>query len=254
MRYKLQYGNASAGDWRKTRKTFEELVNEAESNASIVSPYEASVFRETIQEFKNLHAPRVVEGAIEEYHAALDDYKVKERQVEKARAAEIVRWDHGKLSAQMQVITMQVDAALSSGDDITGALKGLMGEARRSEDPHIQRATFEVLRGAIGKTGYNQDLQLKMELNRIAKEAGRELETLRTTPQLEAAHQEAEASFNHAMYAKKELLDTRTIMQIADSVTPYGEMNRDSLERKIHRALGRVQEVNGRVSIAAKGE
>jgi hypothetical protein len=149
---------------------------------------------------------------LDEYHAKLDDFRKKEAEVRKARMQEMSRWDPRQLAPEMQVMQMRVENAIYAPDP--GAeLRTVYAEAKESGDVYKLRACADALR-KVERASVSMPTEIKLEVNRVAQKAQRDLNDARITPELETAHKAAEEAFDQAMDARNELTKTDRIVSM----------------------------------------
>jgi hypothetical protein len=226
MASKNRFGTASGGkSWREQLSAIQEARTEFQRFHNIMTPYERATIAESIKRRADTARVDIARGAIDEFKASIDAFKNAQKKVDEARRKQMNSWEPGRLADEMKLAQVFVDTALTSQEP-QAELRRIYEEAKFSEDGYKQRAMGEAIRAATGKVNQN-DLDLLRAVNSITRQAERDLESLRITPEVEEAHQEAEAAFNAHMDLRREL--TRTAEALNDTAGP------------ISRALVRVQ-------------
>jgi hypothetical protein len=114
------------------------------------------------------------------------------------------RWKAPQLRDEIQLSKMLVEGALTELEP-EKALQALTQEAKQSGDMYKQRAIVESLRGLASKQ--DAPVETRMVINGIAKQAERDFEQLRSTPELEAAHNKARAAVDGISTAENALFE-----------------------------------------------
>ena len=180
--------------WRDQLKDLQDGLKHADNYAPIMTQYERSMAVDTLRKKLDAVRPHIIQGMLQEYHAAVDSFELARKAEIRERAAEINRWDSGKLASEIQLTQARI-ADIAGMDDPGGALAGLLQEAEASGDLHKRRAVAEVVKTAINKvTG--ADLDTRRSVNRAAKQAENILQDIRTTEGMQKANQAASQAFD----------------------------------------------------------
>lgn len=177
-----------------------------------MTPYERSVLEREIGEKRASLEGAIIAGALGEWKQAVNNVKAKLDQVKAAKAKETARWDGTRLSSELQVYETLTRQQLNTATDTMSQreavenLRALYDEAQKSGDIYKQRAAAEVIRGAIGNAR-GLDSDRRMEINRLAKQAERDLSTLRQSEELNQAHQAAAEAVEKLNQARNMLFD-----------------------------------------------
>lgn len=166
--------------------------------AGMMSPYDIARGNAEMQDLIQSRSKAIIDGAIGEFRQAVGNVKAAFDKVRAAEAAEVRRWDGVKLAGEMQAVKMIIESTLKAGmneRERLEALQGMYQELKTCGDNYKQRAAAHVFGGLVeivrteGST-----LQDLMPFNTIAKRAAGDLQTLRTTPEIQRAKQDAGAA------------------------------------------------------------
>jgi hypothetical protein len=134
-------------------------------------------------------------------------------------------WEPSKLAAEMQDYSMRIDHATKSdaGHPDLGALQAIYTEAKGSGDKYKARAAAEALQSLVSKIPHGlQDshaTDMRFAANRMAKQAGRDLDALKITPGLVAAVEEANKKIDDLKAVESLVKDTGDVL---GEVNPNG--------------------------------
>jgi hypothetical protein len=142
-----------------------------------MTPYERRKIEEAIEGEINRARPQVVQGALQEWNAALANHKAVGRAVDEAKRKEAQRWQPDRLNMEFQLARAAFDRSQSVAEAQREYQKAL-----DSNDPAKMRAYSEVFSGAQNK--FRDD---RLPAHRLAVEASRKAAELQTTPEITAA-------------------------------------------------------------------
>lgn len=192
--------------WRDRLEEIKGARAEYYKNLNIMTPFERVLIEKSVSEKVKEVEPYILEGAIGEWHYALNNYQKAIAQVQEAKNREVSRWDASKLNAEMQSAEMLIKKAIESSvgggslePSVMPRIEAMYQDAQRSGDIYKQRAMAEVATSLTNMVG--DDMSDRMRANRIAQQAQRDAQAVRTTAELERAHitaKEAVESINHA--------------------------------------------------------
>ncbi len=171
--------------WREAVAEIQKLDAEFWRNISIMTPYEQGMVSELLNRTRAEYRGMIEGGAIGEFNAAIQEYQSAQAPIWTGQGRmKSILGILSRLKNEMELVEMRANQVLS-GDNPAGELEALRQEAAQSGDKHKIRASLEVTRGALSKIP--ADHPDRMKVNRLAKEAGRELEELRTSDGIKAA-------------------------------------------------------------------
>lgn len=193
-------------DWEaEIKAAFSELALHGHE----MSEYERNVISREIRKRQDELIPVVGAQVIGEFKGAIKNYQDALVKVDAERTKEINRFDSAKFNTELQAITTRVNLAFQGDvNELRGdkpksdRLAAIYSEAMQSGDIHKQRAAFEVIK-ALPITG---DLQERMKINQLAKDAEAAEFTFRQTEGTLKAQQERTAALND-LGAKQEKLN-----------------------------------------------
>lgn len=218
------FGATQPQSWRDLLKELKAAKEELQRNEGIMTPYERQAIGESIKARANAVAPRLQGGAIAEWKAAIGVYQDKAANVEKARIAEINRWDNGRLGAEIGAVKALVDLALAGGNGnaLAGVTKTapqldrIYNEAMASGDIYKQRAAAEVFRSLAGDN-LKGDIGDRAAVSGLAHKAAKDLPGLRMTDGITQAIQERDAAAEGVYSLRGELNDVSLVMGYGDA-------------------------------------
>jgi hypothetical protein len=223
------FGNASiANDWQGMVDHLKKANQEYRAASGIMTPYERQSIGQSIAEKREQLRPTIEAGALAVWEGAKANLKAALANVEAQRRKATNSWDDGKLAPIMQVYSMRIDQATKAdaGRPDLAALQAIYAEAKDSGDRYKIRAAAEALQGVVSKipAGSAPDphgTDARMIANGIAKRAGRDLEALKTSPELTKADELAAAKTQELNAAKSLLYEAA---EPIDGVFPNGTM------------------------------
>jgi hypothetical protein len=140
-----------------------------------------------------------------EWRLTRAEYKIWQQAVAKAESEAGAAWDFSHLLSEREAARSQLKTIVenATGDDF-GAARRLYNAAVNSGDKHKARAWLDVAPEImLNRFGNNADLQIKMDVNQLVKDAGEQLETILDTPELAALRVEEVEITNRAIEAMK---------------------------------------------------
>lgn len=189
-----------AGTWRDRVASIREAKRAFESQRGQMLPDERQRFKMALDNLTAESYGVVLDGAKLELGLAKKRFQQAQDALTAAKQAEIGRWDSQRLAAELLLAEKRLELALKTVPGFTASplerVQSLIDEARTSGDPHKQRAICEA---ALTLEG--QDFAF------IRAEAARTLQTLRTTPELEAAAAAVNTSAVDLWRLRQELAD-----------------------------------------------
>jgi hypothetical protein len=201
-------GPTSGANWEaEIKAAYEEL----RLHGHEMSPYEHNLISREIKRRQDELIPIVGAKVIGEFKAAIKAYQDAEAGVDKARTAEINRFDSAKLNTELQLLQARVDLAYQKdvnphrGADTPASkrLAEIFAEAVHSDDLHKQRAAVEVFKAIRLPAGPQEE---RILVNQLAKDAEAAEPGLRDTAELHQARQNRTEALDK-LGAKREHLD-----------------------------------------------
>lgn len=219
------FGATQPQTWRDHLKELKAAKEELYKNQAIMTPYERQTIGNSIKARAEAVAPRLQGGAIAEWKAAIEVYQDKAAAVEKARIAEINRWDNARLGAEIGAVKALVELALSgvNSNPLAGGgfgaaprLERIYNEAQASGDLHKRRAAAEVFRSLDG-ANLKGDITDRAAVSGLAHKAAQDLPGLRVTDGITRAIQERDAAAQGVYNLRSELNDVSLVMGYGDA-------------------------------------
>lgn len=218
------FGTTQPQTWRDLLKELKAAKEELYKNQAIMTPYERQTISESIKARAEAVAPRLQGGAIAEWKAAIEVYQDKAAAVEKARIAEINRWDNARLGAEIGAVKALVELALSGGNGnaLAGMTKAaprlerIYNEAQASGDIYKQRAAAEVFRSLDGAS-LKTDTTDRAAVSGLAHKAAKDLPGLRVTDGITQAIHERDEAAQGVYNLRSELNDVSLVMGYGDA-------------------------------------
>jgi hypothetical protein len=247
-RFYNRSGNQSgANDWREALKEIQAARKEYTEYAQVMTAYERSVVERSIGERVGVLYPSLLAGIQAEHNAAIQ--KIQDSQTAKRREVtkEIDRWEPGRMVAELEVAQKRVNMSLSAGGlspfsggspTTGGKLEALIQEARQSEDIYKKRAIYEALQDVTPKV----DAGERLVVNRLSKDAERELAALRVTEGMTKAQEAEQAALAGYAQVRKQVLETAAALGQADpqGVFATGDFARIVRRVQVDRDTGQV--------------
>lgn len=218
------FGHTQPQTWRDLLKELKAAKEELYKNQAIMTPYERQTISESIKARAEAVAPRLQGGAIAEWKAAIEVYQDKAAAVEKARIAEINRWDNARLGAEIGAVKALVELALSGGNGnaLAGMTKAaprlerIYNEAQVSGDIYKQRAAAEVFRSLDGAS-LKTDTTDRAAVSGLVHKAAKDLPGLRVTDGITQAIHERDEAAQGVYNLRSELNDVSLVMGYGDA-------------------------------------
>lgn len=219
------FGPTQPQTWRDLLKELKAAKDELRRHETIMTPYERQTIRESIKARAEAVAPRLQGGAIAEWKAAVGVYQDKAAAVEKARVAELNRWDNARLGAEIGAVKTLVELALSgvNSNPLAGGagkasprLERIYKEAMDSGDMYKQRAAAEVFR-SLAVDSLKTDTTDRAAVSGLARKADKDLPALRVTDGIARAIQERDAAAEGVYALRSELNDVSIVMDYGDA-------------------------------------
>lgn len=186
--------NPRPDNWREGIKALQEIHRHFNQYSGIMTQYEREVISQEIFETQGRWESVIQDGMTAELKAGIAAIESARGKIARARQNESNRWDPARLSAEMDVFerraqkVLDIPAQFSDPSSKSDALQTMYAEAMASGDPYKQRAACEVAIGLTGKPGHDDNrLEEKMRVNRIVKQAERDLPQVRTTEEVQKA-------------------------------------------------------------------
>lgn len=218
------FGHTQPQTWRDLLKELKAAKDELRRHENIMTPYERQAISESIKARAEAVGPRLQGGAIAEWKAAIEVYQDKAAAVEKARIAEINRWDNARLGAEIGAVKALVELALSGGNGnaLAGMTKAaprlerIYNEAQVSGDIYKQRAAAEVFRSLDGAS-LKTDTTDRAAVSGLVHKAAKDLPGLRVTDGITQAIHERDEAAQGVYNLRSELNDVSLVMGYGDA-------------------------------------
>jgi hypothetical protein len=212
---------------------------------SIMTQYEQQTIMGEINRASEAIFPSVATAAIGDWKAAIAKAQDAINKVSAAKVAESNRFDAGKFNAELTNIKILVDLAKGStgsplfGGDVNAGqrLQAIYQEAKASGDLHKQRAAAEVMQTMDFSTFVGDS---KLATLSLANQAKRDLESLRTTPEMLQAEADRDQAFTSLQAQRQELIDVSQALGQQDPTLAFASGS-------FARALKMVQVKDGQV-------
>lgn len=201
--------NQSAG-WKSALKELQNLRGKFKAHENIMTQYERTTIMAELDHRTESVAGMILTGALGEYNGAVAGYQAAARNVDKAKAAELRRWNARQLRDELANARTLAELAVEGGSNpLTGTtpaagLQAIYAEAKQSGDMYKIRAAAEVLKVIAPKL---TDLSGRAAVASMATDAGRDLDALRQTPEMATAAQEHAAALDKMMTLRDGLQD-----------------------------------------------
>jgi len=213
---------------------------------SIMTPMEREVNRKEVSKITSQYAPAITQGVLQLHENALQKLKRADQKVKQEKRKEIASWEAARLAAEMQVYEMLIDHAVHTEpgksdfrETTAQRIEKIINEAKASGDKYKQRAAAEVLKAALSNTsGLDDDARL--QVNHMAQQSKAELEKIRTTPELEAAYEEAQAVYDEYRAVRDEV--ARTSKDIGEG-DPYHPLSISPFTKALKRVRWEGEEL-----------
>lgn len=196
----------SEGGWRDKLEYIRAAFKEYGEYSPLMTLYERTLLTNEIKNRRTQYEPEIVASAIGEWDATCDKVLAAEAKIEKARGKESARWEAGRLASEMQLHNMLIETALAS-DKPLDQLRAVYEDAQRSGDIYKQRAAAEVFSALDRKLKSVDDFDTRGFGHVLAEQAKRDAAAIRTTPELEQAHQDAQTAYQELQAARAMLAD-----------------------------------------------
>jgi len=191
---------------------------------------------------------RYTKGVLAEHETALQKLKRAHVRVQSEKKKEIAGWDAPRLASEMQVYEMLIDQAIhtdpGSSDfrkNVDDHLEKIYSEAQQSGDKYKQRTADEVLKSALSKAK-GMDQETRLHVNRIAQQSKQDMEKIRSTPELEAAYEQAETAWGEYRTVRQEVIRTSQAIGEGDPLHPL-------MTGPFSDAIKRVQVIDNEIKI-----
>lgn len=198
--------------WLNHLEDLKAARQELKEYGGMMTAYERSVIQRDIAERVARATQPVTAGALGEFEAAAESYRLAGAMRARAKTEEVRRWDSVKLKNEMETARALVQLALAmpSGSFVSQPspaerLRVIYQDAKDSGDLHRMRAAAEVMSTAYPLTDGMQPDE-RFEINHLAHEAERDLAALRVTEAMtQAQAEEVEAA--RALVEQKDRLE-----------------------------------------------
>lgn len=241
MKMFTNFVSSNTQAWRdrlKNLKAVAEHVREYSQNVPGLAP----VLKREYEQEKERSIGAIQNGILGEYQAAMKKYMDSAQWRDTQKTREIKQWDPGKLASERQYIRMQIqdilnhDPNLSAGEKSNeGRLRALWDECLNTGDKHKTRAALEEFQGIPTGDPSGRD---KFIINRLSKEAEKELAVLRVTPEIKAAEAEMSQALTDLLARNQEL--NQVSMDLGE-----GDLNGGFASGPMARAYKQVRVVGG---------
>ncbi|TDA65933.1 MAG: hypothetical protein D9V45_03040 [Chloroflexi bacterium] len=183
-------GTPRVAGWNATALEIAAAREELNKYAGIMTPYERMVIGNSIKEKIESSYQMVYAGAKNHLAVWIGYYKDAIARYERAQRNETNNWDSGKLLTETNAFQARLERELGNKNglplyegapDSLERVKRLYHEAQASGDKYKQRAAAEVMR-SISTEGMKQSAAVDLRV--LAREADASLKSLRSTPEL----------------------------------------------------------------------
>lgn len=212
--------------WRDKYDLLKVANEQFREEAPIMTPLENKRTRESIARNRAAWYREVYEGATGEFFGAVNMVKDAEKRAADAKRAEYARWSSARLAEEMRAAEVQVTgiinmakiAGLGDDNDPGAQIAEVLNQAAASGDIHRQRGALEIARaacaGLVASGQFSGDN--KATLNRVARQATRDLAALRVSPEMEEAETTRRAALDALNAKAAELREIGTVMDNAN--------------------------------------
>lgn len=207
--------NNDTSFWRKAVKELSVMRDEFTKYSGIMTNYERVAITNEITRRQNELYPMAVAGIRAELNGAIQSYQSKAAALEKAKVAEIQRWDAKKLADQiigLQTLVNFASAAdpLRGGADAAAArIQKVYQEALQSGDLHTQRAACEVV---VGLRNVNLLPEIQKGLVKTIVDAETRLHEMRITDDMVSAAEALRAEAQNLLALRSEVLAAAPVL------------------------------------------
>lgn len=181
--------------WQDAAEQLRQAKRKAAEEGHLMTPYELYQTNELLTRSRDMLRGVIETGAVSDFGAAVTAYRDAHQTVKTARQREINSYDAARLNNEMSMTSQRMTVALRSPDPVP-MLQAIMREARDSGDKHKQRATYEIVQGAIDQSGNISNEDTRRFINRVSVEARDLLAGLRNTREFNDAVTKAEGAFD----------------------------------------------------------
>ncbi len=211
--------------------------------AGIMSPFERVTYENRIKAKRDEIHDRAVNGALNTWNTAIENYRSKQNEYESAKKAEAARFDNVKLSAEIQAantlvgMTINQPGNIFAGNNKADRIQAMYQDAVQSGDVNRQRAMMEVVSALPQK-----------EFIPLARQAKNDLARLRTTDQIQTTDEAVRAAADDLMVNSRGIV-AKTAEILGEPFSPIGTGS------PLARALARVRPAeNGRLEILEEND
>lgn len=195
--------NRFTTNWHDDLEDIRQMRNDLNANWGLMTDFEKVKYKNAFTRKREAAFKKITGGAIEEFRGMIRRYVRTGEEFDAEVRKEMNAWDPAKLNAEMQLAESRVQAIIRDGDQVAKGLKGLYQEATQSQDLHKIRAVTEALKGNHTKLNNLDD---KMAVNGLAKEAEEKLKDLRMTEGMKQAVQKRTAERENLLQARRNLI------------------------------------------------
>lgn len=206
-------------DWRDMVKTVKDAKIEMARAWNIMTQYEQMSIQESIYAQREQYRPSIEAGILGGLKPAQKNLEAALKNVEAEQRKITNSWEAPRLAAEMQVASMRIDQAAKAdaGRFDLAAVQAIYREAQDSGDRYKQRAAAEAMQSLVSKVpaGSSTDPHggdILLTVNRMAKQAGRDLEALKTSEGLVKAQTVADARVNEYKLARRTSTEAAEIL------------------------------------------
>jgi hypothetical protein len=162
-----------------------------------------------------------VDGVFGVFNNLVDNFQKAHNQARQEKIKEIASWSPSKLRDEMQVvqelIQARIDANVLEPGQAAGEVEQVYQEAMESGDRYKQRAAAEIARGSLAKVP-NAPTEVRMLFNTLGKQAQRDLEGIRQTPEMLKAEEKARDLFDKVQNKANEMDDVEKVIGISQAI------------------------------------
>ena len=224
--YRNSGSQPGGGNWRDALETIKAGNEELRRYGGMMTEYERSAITRDLKARSEAIFPAVAGAVIAEFRGAIAGYQKSMEAIDRARTAEINRFDSAKFNTELQTIQSRVKLAYEQdvnpmrGADTPASqrLAAIYAEAVQSGDLTRQRAAVEVFKALPLPPG---DEQERIAINDLAKNAEATEPKLRDTPELAQARQARTAALDALGAKQQQLVEVSQQLGAGDPRDPF---------------------------------
>lgn len=222
--------------WRDRLEELKTARAEYSKLEPIMTEVERILIAKSINEKQSEVGSYIMQGALSEWHYAIDQYKNAVKGIQEAKNREVSRWEAIKLNAEIDTAERLVTKAVQSSTggrldpSVMPRLKAMYDEAQNSGDIYKMRAMAEVFTGLPSMVG--GDLDDRMYANKLSQQAQRDAQAVRVTREIEKADQLARDAVETLTQAKSALHE---VDEGFGQTRPNGEVGNWDIYKELNR-------------------